>query len=107
MKKKKNWFLRIVAILFIIFGGLYIASVSGYYDAEIRDKVAITDEAIKEFEQDIIDGKEVDIKEYVKNDQNDYSNAFSNAGENVSEVIETFINEGLRGTWDTIKVLFF
>ena len=54
MKKKKNWFLRLLTILFIIFIGLYIASISGYYEASLGNKVALTDEAIKRFEQDVI-----------------------------------------------------
>ena len=52
MKKKTNWFKKFLTISFIIFMGLYISSISGFYEAKLSNKVALTDEAIKEFEKD-------------------------------------------------------
>ena len=57
MKKKINWFKKFLTISFIIFMGLYISSISGFYEAKLSNKVALTDEAIKEFENDRIGGK--------------------------------------------------
>ena len=64
MKKKNNWFKRILIILILLFISLYISSVSGYYEAKISDKVALTDKEIKQFEQDVMNGKEVDLNNY-------------------------------------------
>ncbi len=105
--KKKNWFLRLVMVLFGIFLALFIASESGYYEAKLAGKVALTDEAIKQFEQDVLDGKNVDINTYIIEDDVDYSNGFTDAGEKLSDAIAKFIDDGLGGTWDAIKVLFF
>lgn len=107
MKKKPNLFLRTIFILFIIFLGLYIASVSGYYQDKVGDKVALTDEAIKQFEQDVLDGKIVDLNTYVVENRVDYSNKFTETGEKCSEVIEKLITEGFGGAFDVIKMLFF
>ena len=107
MKKKKNWFLRILGIAFIVFLGLYIASISGYYESQVGDKVALTEDAIKEFEQDVLEGKEVDIKTYVTNDSKDYSNNFTDLGDKFSESIQKVLTEGIGGVWDALKVLFF
>lgn len=107
MKKKSNWFMRILLISFIIFIGLYIASISGFYEAKISDKVALTDEAIKQFEQDIIDGKVVDLNTYITEDNKDYSNAFTKTGDKVGDAVEKIITDGFGGIWDAIKVLFF
>ena len=46
MKKKKNWFLRMLTILFIIFIALFIVSESGYYEAKVSKSVALTNDAL-------------------------------------------------------------
>lgn len=107
MKKKGNWFTKLLFVSFIIFLGLYIASVSGYYETQVGNKVALTDEAIKNFEQDVLDGKVVDINTYITEEKKDYSNKFTKTGDKVGEAIEEFISNGFGGTWDAIKVLFF
>ncbi len=107
MKKKKNWFLRLLTILFIIYIGLYIASISGYYESKLANKVALTDEAIKQFEQDVLDGKVVDVEDYIIEEKVDYSNKFSNTGEKLGTSVQKILTEGISGVWEAIKVLFF
>lgn len=107
MKKKHNLFMKLLTIMFVVFLGLYIASVSGFYEAKVGDKVALTEEAIKQFEQDIIDGKVVDVNTYITNDYKDYSNGFTEAGEKISSAVETIVTDGFGGIWDAIQVLFF
>ena len=107
MKKKKNWFLRTLTILFVIFVGLYIASISGYYEASLGNKVALTDEAIKRFEQDVLEGKNVDVEDYVLEERCDYSNTFTNTADKMTESVQKILTDGISGIWDAIKVLFF
>lgn len=107
MKKKNNWFIKILSVLFIIYLGLYIASISGYYESKLSNKVALTDEAIKRFEKDVLDGKVVDINTYVNDNKKDYSNKFTNMGEKVNDALINVITKGIKGIWDAIKVLFF
>ena len=61
--------------------GLYISSISGFYEAKLSNKVALTDEAIKEFENDVIEGKTIDVNTYITNKNVDYSNKFTESGE--------------------------
>ena len=107
MKKKGNWFLRLIAISFIVFLGLYIASISGYYESTVGNKVALTDKAIKEFESDVLNGKTVDINTYITKDDKDYSNTFTDLGDKFSESMGKLLTDGIGGIWDAIKVLFF
>ena len=107
MKKKGNWFLRLITISFIVFLGLYIASISGYYESTVGNKVALTDKAIKEFENDVLNGKTVDINTYITKDDKDYSNAFTDLGDKFSESLGSILTDGIGGIWDAIKVLFF
>ena len=106
MKKKPNWFLRLVFISFLIFMGLYIVSISGYQAKRINDKVILTEEAIKEFEADILAGKEVDIKSYLQNDYVDYSNMWTKAGDKVTDAVQSLLVNGFTNIWDVFKVLF-
>ena len=107
MKKKTNWFKKFLTISFIIFLGLYISSISGFYEAKLSNKVALTDEAIKEFENDVIEGKTIDVNTYITNKNVDYSNKFTESGEKLSEAVTKILTEGFSGAWDAIKVLFF
>lgn len=107
MKKKNNWFKKLLIIALIIFMGLYISSISGFYESALSNKVALTDKAIKEFEEDVINGKNVDVTTYITNKKVDYSNKFTESGEKISEAITKILTEGFSGAWDAIKVLFF
>ena len=44
----------------------------GYYNIASKNKI-ITDKAMQEFEQDVKQGKKIDIKEYIR-DETDYKN---------------------------------
>ena len=107
MKKKPNWFLRIVFVFFIVFLVMYVSSMSGYKEKRIHDKVIITEDAIKAFESDILAGKDVEVIDYLDNDYIDYSNKLTKAGDALTETIQSFLTDGLTGVWNTIKVLFW
>ena len=107
MKKKNNWFKKLLIVSFLIFMGLYISSISGFYESKLSNKVSLTDEAIKEFEKDVLNGKEIDIVTYIDNKNIDYSNKFTNAGEKFSEAVTKIVTDGFSGFWDAVKVLFF
>jgi len=107
MFKKKNWFLKLLFYLFIIFIGLFIASESGYYEAKLADKVILTEEAIKKFEKDVLNGEVVDINTYIVEESINYSNSFTKAGDKISEIVESFVSDGISGTIKVVKKLLF
>ena len=92
-KKKKNIFLRILLFLFIIYFSLYLMDNLGYYNVYSRNTI-LTEEMIVEFENDVKNGKDIDIKEYTK-DNSDYINSYSRLGYVVSSTIDKFFNDGL------------
>ena len=75
---------------------LYFSQATGYYEYKIHDKVALTDEEIKKFEQDIKDGKDIDVENYVKNNEPKYDNDLSNLGLNLSKKISKTITKGIN-----------
>lgn len=85
--------------LLISFAAIYISSATGYYEFEQHKKMTLTEEKIKEFEKDVKDGKEIDIKEYVINDIPNYENNVSKLGSLISLQLENFIQNGLESTF--------
>ena len=67
--------------------------------------MSLTKEKISEFEQDIKDGKMVDITKYTDNTKRSYSNKLSNAGYTISNGVSTLINKSVVGFFNTIAKL--
>ena len=107
MKKKKlHPILKILICLFIVYIALFMANISGYYEGKIKDEVIVTEEGIKEFEEKVQNGEEIDITAFLKNDRVDYSSSMSNLGDNLTSSIEVFITDGMKFVSDVVKSLF-
>lgn len=105
-KKKFNWFFFILGSLFIVFVAYTLAYQSGYYEANMSRKSKITEEKLQEFEQDVKDGKNIDIKDYVEKDYIDYSSSMSKIGNSISSSIDSFMDNGLNGVFEFLGKLF-
>lgn len=104
--KKGSIFLKILFLLFIIYLSLTIAMSAGYYEARLSEKTTITKEAMQRFENDIKMGKEVDIKDYLQEENKDYSNATTKAGVALSNLTENFMSKGIIEIIEVLKKLF-
>lgn len=105
-KKKNNIFLRILGGLFIVFLALFIASNSGYYESKLREKVVITENGIKEFEEKIERGEEVDITSFLNTEEEDYSSVMSTLGDNVTDSFESIVESSAKIFKMIMKSLF-
>lgn len=105
-KKKNNYFWLILGALFLMFVAYTIAYDSGYYEANISRKSKITEEKLQEFEQDVKEGKEIDVKDYVETDYVDYSSSMSKLGNKLSSSIDTFMDSGLSDFFELLGKLF-
>ncbi len=105
-KKKPNWFMRILLLLFIIYISLTLAIQTGYYEAKLNEKTMVTEEGMRQFEEDVKNGKNVDIKDYLEEIHEDYSNNTSKAGVKISKTVEKFMTEGISKMIDVFKTLF-
>lgn len=101
-KKKVNWFKIIFTTLFVAYISLYFLNVSGYYDGNIRRKVQFTEEQIRAFEEDIANGENVDIKDYLKDQNKDFTNNVSKFGYKLSSNIDAIFNNGIK---ELLKIL--
>lgn len=103
---KKNPFFKILLVFFLIFMALYIALESGYYDIKIGRKATITEEKLQEFESDVKDGKEVDLKDYLTDDYVDYSSSVSRFGSKIGSSLDKLMDGGIDGFLNLLGSLF-
>lgn len=95
MEKRYKIFKWIFTFLFVIFLTLYFSQLTGYYEYQNYQKMIMTEEQIKQFEQDIKDGLEVDIKDYTINTVQNYDNSFSNLGLTLSNIISGVVKDSV------------
>lgn len=98
-------FWSILLVLFVIFISIFIASSSGYYEYENRNKMKLTEEKMKQFEQDVADGKSVDFKNYLETEEKDYENNVTVIGDKMSNLVNEGITKGLEGSFKIIEKL--
>lgn len=103
MEMKYKIFKWNFTFLLVIFLTLYFSQLTGYYEYQNYQKMVMTEEQIKQFEQDIKDGKEVDIKDYVVNINRDYGNSLSNLGMSISNIISNTVKNGIIKLFSSIS----
>lgn len=90
-------FARLVALILIfLFSILYFMQLNGYNEYAQNKRNMLTDEEIKEYEEDIAAGKDVTLKDYIKDDKNDYTNNMAKIGLDLSYFIENTFNKGMN-----------
>ncbi len=102
MEKKYKVFKWTFLFFLVIFLTLYFSQLTGYYEFKNYERMALTEEQIIKFEQDIKEGKQVDIKDYVVNTKKNYQNKFSKMGLSLSTGISDFIKTGVIKIFGTI-----
>ena len=63
--KKTNPPKLIMLVIILVFICAYYISNSGYYEYELHKRVVLTEDKIAKFENDIKDGKNIDLKNYL------------------------------------------
>lgn len=102
-KNLRHFFGTVSFILFITFITLYISQATGYYEYTAHKKVTFTNEQIKQFEQDILDGKDVHMEDYLANQTKTYSNKISKLGYHLSTTLSDSVKNFLESTFKTIN----
>lgn len=86
----------IMSLLVILFLGLYVSQMTGYYQYNESRKTTLTEDAIKRFEQDIKEGKTISASNYLQKDT-EYGNKLSSLGMSLSSFIEKGFNKAMNG----------
>ena len=77
--------------MFIIFLVVYLGMATGYLEVENQRRTTLTKEAMEKYEQDLKEGKAIDIKNYLE-EEKVYSNKISNIALGASSIIEKGFN---------------
>lgn len=104
-KKKTNWFFRILLVFFIMYVALFIANKTGYYEKTVRDRTLMTEEKIKEFEEDIANNEAIDVNSYLPK-KADYSNVFTKSANAIASKLGDILDDNTDSVWKFIKSLF-
>lgn len=92
-------------VLLITFLALYISQSTGYYEYEQHKKIVLTEKKIKQFEEDIKAGKNLDIENYLENKTTNYQNKISKTGYNISSSIGKYVRLGIKETFGLLNKL--
>ena len=91
-------------VLFLLFIGLYITQAFGYYEFSNNKKTALTEQAIKRFENDVKEGKKIDANNYIENEKH-YNNLLSNTSIKISNSISIVFNSFMNNLFNQINKL--
>ena len=91
--KKESIFKFILLCFIICFLVILFTGKTGYYEKKLRDNSILTEEQIKKFEEDIKNGKSVDISNYVINENKDYTTKLTSDVYSVSLKLEKTIDK--------------
>lgn len=61
-----------------------------------RKQTTLTADQIEQFEQDVKDGKEVDIESYLANTNPNYQTKFSKVGLDISKSVSNVVKKGVE-----------
>lgn len=104
MRKKRvaKLFIYLILVLFLF---SYALEKSGYYEYNLQDKKNLTNEEIKQFEEDVKSGKDIDINDYLKSNKVDYSNKLTKTASSVSLNLNKYLKKTLNNTFDILGKL--
>lgn len=105
-KKKRNPFLTILIVSFIVYSVYYVFYRIGYIENTTKEKVTLTSEAMERFEKDVSLGKDISLKDYLTYNQKEYKNNTTLIGNKVAGTIDYIMKEGLKRGIYIIKKLF-
>ena len=100
---KTNLARLIILILVFLFFVLYFMQASGYNEYTRNRENMLTEEQIKEYEEDIEAGKDVTIKDYLNKDKVNYENKVSELGLDLSELIGDIFNKGMNTFFEMLN----
>lgn len=95
----------IILLILIVFLASYFTIQTGYYDYKLQRKTALTEEQIKKFEQDVKEGKDVDISDYTVNDKVDYSNNLTDSVYKVSVSTNKALKKSIESVFGLLNNL--
>lgn len=83
-----KWFYLLIGILFLVYVVLYFTQITGYYEYSEHNKMKLTEEEIKRFEEDVKNGKNIDLEDYMTSLEVSYENEVSKSVYKLGKTVE-------------------
>ncbi len=99
IKIKKSTLKLILIIIILIYISSYYIANSGYYEYDLQRRTVLTNEKIKEFEEDVKNNKDIDVKNYLENEETDYSNK-------ITDIVYNSSDKGTKLVRKLVKYVF-
>jgi len=100
---KEKLFKTVFTLLLIIYLCIYFSSISGLYEYKNYKKVSLTSVQIEKFEQDIKEGKPINIDNYMIEERTMHNNKLGNAGKKISYTISDTMKKVLSSSYDFLS----
>ena len=93
MNKLIKLIILTICIAFVI---SYIIYETGYYEYKLQSRTVLTKEQMEKFEQDVNEGKNVDLNDYLVETEKDYTNNLTDTTIKVSSTVNSYIKKGVE-----------
>jgi len=90
----------------VIFLGIYISLSNGTNNYKAYKKSELTAEKIKQFEEDVKNGVNIDLENYIDTTDNISSNKISKAGTYLSDKITTLTKTLIKTMFKVLETIF-
>ncbi len=100
---REKIFKFVFVVLLLTYLSLYFAGVAGYYEYNNYKKMSLTEEQIEKFEQDVKDGKEVNVEDYIIEEKKVSNNKIANLGKKISFTISGSLSKVLSSGFKTLS----
>lgn len=104
MKKKKGLSFILICLT-LTFICSYVVSQSGYYEYSMQSRKNLTEAEIKQFESDVKEGKDIDITDYLKDREVNYTNTLTKTTVKVSTKINEYLKKGIESVFKILNQL--
>lgn len=82
-------------LFFFLFIFIYVVGSSGLYEYKLNEKKVLTEQQIKNFENDVNNGVKIDITDYIVPEKN-YDNVFTKTNRKISQYISKGFEESFK-----------
>lgn len=100
---KKTTFKLILVVVFLAFLITYVISMSGYYEYELSNKRIMTEDKMKQFEEDVKNNESIDLNDYVVNTHTDYTNKFTRTVTDMSFTLNKYLKKSIESVFKVIN----
>ncbi len=102
---KSKHFKYLVALVIIIYIACYYVASSGYYEYHVQEKTLLTNQKIKEFEDDVKNNREIDIKDYLTYEEVDYTSKLTDLMYGISDHGNKIARKIIKGLFKRLSYL--